>query len=238
MSGFQAQMQTILSALGIEQGRQSEILNQMSRFENNAIYELVNNKKIQSLLTADTEIKNLQNQIPQNSLPGWNQLVENLGKLQGYILLKRVKENVVATPADCSATVDAIVKGLNHKISIMNTILDDELKINNESASASASASRPSFKAVGKQVLNANRLRSPSPTSSSTSSSTSSRPKVNPQLLNSIRSSSPQNLRRIGSTTNAPTPISPGAVKPMSPNSAKQKYLKYKSKYLNLKNNM
>jgi hypothetical protein len=100
-----------------------------SKFGNNKEYKLIiNDKQINDLLNADQRIKDLEGKMSpyfKEVEKNWKSLLNNLGKLQALIFIKKLEE-----PApDCTGIINEIVTALNNKISTVNTILENNIKI-------------------------------------------------------------------------------------------------------------
>ena len=91
-------------------------------------YKLLTNTDINNLLEADKSVKELEKKMQpyySDISANWTSLLNNLGRLQALILIKKLEEPV----PNCGEIVKDIVNALNNKISTVNNILEANIKV-------------------------------------------------------------------------------------------------------------
>ena len=132
LTTFQDYLNLIFKSLGLSNQVISEINDEFTELLANDIEILKSGTntpdfitKINALIKADENLKEISKTIGQDYqtiLPQWNSLLTNLAKLQGYIILNKVKSN------DCSGLIKAIIDAMDAKIKATNEILEFKLK--------------------------------------------------------------------------------------------------------------
>ena len=126
---FKDFVKRITTALNIDSTNAERLSNDLfTKFGDDDKYKLLNNQNITDLLNADQRIKELEVKMSpyfKEVEKNWKSLLNNLGKLQALIFIKKLEEQ---TP-DCAGIINEIVNALNNKISTVNTILENNIKI-------------------------------------------------------------------------------------------------------------
>ena len=115
----------ILTALDIPSD--SNVLQEMIKFNDSEKYKIITNEKINNLLEADSKLfelgKRLENEPYYEQIKNqWNLMIKNLAKLQIYIFIKKIDKS------NCGPLIEEIVKALDNKISIVNKIMEENIK--------------------------------------------------------------------------------------------------------------
>jgi len=263
-NNFQEFIQLIIETLGIPEQLANQIKENMTRLTTDNQLSLVMNDRIRELLAnaldEDAKLNQIDLQIPESVRTQWETTKQLLGELQGLILLKSAQVAIVKD--DNSDLIKNILEAFNMKLTAVNSILVENLKIkpSNQSNPPSNQSNPPSNQS--NQPSNSQRTSTPQrPSSPFLSQITQGRYKLKETPTNTEqRSSSPFSLQNIlGAKSNLkpipepetkpkPRSLSPFSeeeiqnarsnLKPRSNSSILEKYLKYKNKYLNLKLNM
>jgi hypothetical protein len=126
---FKDFVKRITTALNIDNTNADKLSNELfTKFGKEDQYKLLTNQDITQLLKADESIKELESKMSpyfKDVQNNWKSLINNLGKLQALIFIKKLEE---PTP-DCAGIINEIVTALNNKISTVNTILENNIKI-------------------------------------------------------------------------------------------------------------
>ncbi len=126
---FKNFIKNITNALNIDTANADRLANELfSKFGDDDKYKLLNNSQISQLLEADRKIKSLEDKMSPyfaEVKPNWTSLLNNLGRLQSLIFIKKLEEPVT----DCAGIINEIVNALNTKISTVNNILEANIKV-------------------------------------------------------------------------------------------------------------
>ena len=129
---FNDKINDIMNAIGIkDEDIRKKIHLSLANFKDSEKFKLINNidmnTQYQSLIEKDNELKNLfdktfNDNTKDNSeiKDNWDKMISELAELQGLIILKKVKK-------DCNSTINALLKALSGKLSIINDLLKSEL---------------------------------------------------------------------------------------------------------------
>lgn len=130
ITDFETKINLILDALFIKDpNKRKQIIDAMNKFNDSEKYKLINDTQINELVEKDAELGTLHEKILKN-FPDisdqWYKLMENLAKLQTFILLQKIE------PTNCQPIISEIINALNNKITTVNNILEEKLNSNTQ----------------------------------------------------------------------------------------------------------
>jgi hypothetical protein len=123
----------ICNKLGIEGDPRKTIIDTMSSFDDNKVYEIVKGVEVQldELIKADDRLKALIDtgalaEYKDRIKDQWNKTMGELGKLQGYIIIKRL--NTAKATGDCKSVIEELLKAFETKLAAVNAILQSNIQ--------------------------------------------------------------------------------------------------------------
>jgi anti-sigma28 factor (negative regulator of flagellin synthesis) len=134
IDNFDQFITVLFKTLDIDENRMNQLKKEINdKFNNPNKYEIFLNDNIRvalkGLIESDSEINALKKEFDgffKNIEKEWNEMTENLGKLQALILLKQIRES------DCSEFTKKLVDALNKKIENVNQILEQNLEVESD----------------------------------------------------------------------------------------------------------
>jgi hypothetical protein len=246
---FLSYVNQIFNSIGIQPGEtRNRLIEGLNKYNDNNKYLFLNNEELKrsfgNLLEADNRLNQLMveggvlYQYREKIGSLWGETINQLGKLQALAILQKINES------DCSPVVDALLKALNQKIGIVNNLIESNLQETPKTKPQETRVEIPNE--YLENVSNSNASSSNNVSSSNASSSTV--PSSNNVPSSTVQTRQPL---KFNTTLQAESPkISAAERKDRfgfgkkyfavggSDNLYKSKYLKYKQKYLELKNNL
>ncbi len=236
---FLSYVNQIFDSIGIQQGEtRNRLIEGLNKYNDNNKYLFLNNDELKrsfgNLLEADNRLNQLMveggvlYQYRENIGSLWGETINQLGKLQALAILQKINES------DCSPVVDALLQALNQKIGIVNNLIESNLQETPKTKPQETRVEIP--KKYLENVSNSNNASSSNASSSnnvSSSNASSSIPNGQGRREEdftleetkgniALRKDTRQKYFAVGGSDNL----------------YKSKYLKYKQKYLELKNNL
>jgi hypothetical protein len=215
---FDGYVTDLAQALGLNDIERGKLLEILQKFTNGEKYKLIDNTReyVNKLSRIDEEIKQLTTgelaPYMESIKKNWDLMNQALAELQILSLIQRKGDN-------CDKLLDQLLKILGTKVSIVNEILKKNLEVKSSSETQ---------KKTNEVISSVEKIKS-----SDTSQLQSISPQKKLEAVNKVQlskppSASPQKFQEAVKAVKAVNAVKGNM-------SAKNKYLKYKKKYLSLK---
>jgi len=122
----------IFDSIGIQGHQKAQLIDELRKYNQNEQYLFLNNQELNTLFSRLLEADVLLNGLiseggvlkPYMDTIGnsWNNTIQQLGKLQALSILKKINKD------DCGPVVDALLGALNQKIGIVNNLIESNLQ--------------------------------------------------------------------------------------------------------------